>query len=128
MAPSLLQQRLRRDRIGLFGLALVVLVIAAAVLAPGLAPSDPLRGDLRHAVVFVVIGVVGWAGISRLVRIQVLVLKRAEFVVAARGVGALERRVLPRHLRPVFGRKSSARPPSVSPARSGRRPRLHDVR
>src|SRR5918993_1338872 len=47
--------------------------------------------------VFVVIGVVGSAGMARLVRGQVLVLKRAEFVVAARALGALDRRVLLRH-------------------------------
>ncbi len=188
----LLQEHLRRDRFFQLGLALVTLVVAAAVLAPWLAPFDPLRGDLRNAyllgpdgrfvlgtdsqgrdvlsrvlygarlslsvglisqsvavtlgvllglvagyygrwvdavvmrladvtlafptlllliavaaaikpslpVVFVVIGVVGWAGMARLVRSQVLVLKRAEFVLAAQALGALDRRVLLRHLLP----------------------------
>lgn len=192
MASGVLRERLRRDRFFQLGLALVALVVAAAVLAPWLAPFDPLKGDLRNAyllgpggrfvlgtdtqgrdvlsrvlygarlslsvglisqtvavtlgvllglvagyygrwvdavvmrladvtlafptlllliavaaavkpslpVVFVVIGVVGWAGMARLVRSQVLVLKRAEFVLAAQALGALDRRVLLRHLLP----------------------------
>jgi ABC-type dipeptide/oligopeptide/nickel transport system permease subunit len=140
-------------------------VVLAALLAPWLAPFDPLTGDLRNAyllepggryllgtdtqgrdvlsrvlygarlslsvglisqsvavtlgvalgllliavaaavrpslpVVFVVIGIVGWAGMARLVRSQVLVLKRSEFVLAAQALGALDRRVLLRHLLP----------------------------
>lgn len=192
MAQSVLRERLRRDRFFQLGLALVALVVAAAVLAPWIAPFDPLTGDLRHAyllspgsrfllgtdsqgrdvlsrvlygarlslsvglisqsvaatlgillgliagyygrwvdalvmrladvtlafptlllliavaaavrpslpVIFLVIGVVGWAGMARLVRSQVLVLKRSEFVVAAQALGALDRRVLLRHLLP----------------------------
>jgi len=192
MASGVLGERLRRDRFFQLGLALVGLVVAAAVLAPWIAPLDPLKGDLRNAyllgpggrfvlgtdsqgrdvlsrvlygarlslsvglisqsvavtlgvllglvagyygrwvdalvmrladvtlafptlllliavaaavkpslpVVFVVIGLVGWAGMARLVRSQVLVLKRAEFVVAAQALGALDRRVLLRHLLP----------------------------
>ena len=192
MISGVLRERLRRDRFFQLGLALVALVVAAAVLAPWLAPFDPLKGDLRNAyllgpgghfvlgtdtqgrdvlsrvlygarlslsvglisqsvavtlgvllglvagyygrwvdavvmrladvtlafptlllliavaaavkpslpVVFVVIGVVGWAGMARLVRSQVLVLKRAEFVLAAQALGALDRRVLLRHLLP----------------------------
>jgi ABC-type dipeptide/oligopeptide/nickel transport system permease subunit len=192
MASGVLAERLRRDRFFQLGLVLVGLVVSAAVLAPWLAPFDPLRGDLRNAylvgpsgrfllgtdtqgrdvlsrvlygarlslsvglisqavsvtlgvilglvagyygrwvdalvmrladvtlafptlllliavaaavkpslpVIFLVIGVVGWAGMARLVRGQVLVLKRAEFVVAARALGARDRRVLLRHLLP----------------------------
>jgi len=192
MASGVLGERLRRDRFFQLGLVLVGLVVSAAVLAPWLAPFDPLRGDLRNAylvgpggrfllgtdtqgrdvlsrvlygarlslsvglisqavsvtlgvilglvagyygrwvdtlvmrladvtlafptlllliavaaavkpslpVIFLVIGVVGWAGMARLVRGQVLVLKRAEFVVAARALGARDRRVLLRHLLP----------------------------
>jgi ABC-type dipeptide/oligopeptide/nickel transport system permease subunit len=192
MATTVLRERLRGDRFFQLGLVLVALVIAAAVLAPWIAPFDPLSGDLRNAyllgpgrrfllgtdtqgrdvlsrvlygarislavglvsqavsvtlgvalgllagyygrwvdavvmrladvtlafptlllliavaaavkpslpVVFLVIGVVGWAGMARLVRSQVLVLKRAEFVAAARALGAMDRRVLVRHLLP----------------------------
>ena len=70
-----------------FPTLLLLIAVAAAVK-----PSLP--------VVFLVIGVVGWAGMARLVRSQVLVLKRAEFVLAAQALGALDRRVLLRHLLP----------------------------
>jgi ABC-type dipeptide/oligopeptide/nickel transport system permease subunit len=192
MTRGVLRDRFSRDRFFQLGLALVATVVIAAILAPWLAPHDPLAGDLRNAyllhpgrrfvlgtdtqgrdvlsrvlygarlslsvglisqsvsvtlgvvlglmagyygrwvdalvmrladvtlafptlllliavaaavrpslpVVFVVIGVVGWAGMARLVRSQVLVLKRADFVVAARALGALDRRVLLRHLLP----------------------------
>ncbi|MGH7628618.1 MAG: ABC transporter permease [Gemmatimonadales bacterium] len=49
---------------------------------------------------FVVIGIVGWAAMARIVRAQVLALKRAEFVLAAQARGAGDRRVLWRHLLP----------------------------
>jgi ABC-type dipeptide/oligopeptide/nickel transport system permease subunit len=67
----------------------LLLLIAVAVAVK---PSLP--------VVFVVIGILGWAGMARLVRSQVLVHKRAEFVLAARALGAVDRRVLLRHLLP----------------------------
>ena len=40
---------LRRDRFFQLGLVLVALVVVAAVLAPWVAPFDPLKGDLRNA-------------------------------------------------------------------------------
>lgn len=183
---------LRRDRFFQLGLLLLGVVVVAGLLAPWLAPSDPLRGDLRGAylvapgrefllgtdtqgrdvlsrvlygarislavgaisqtvaallgttlgllagyhgrwvdalvmrladitlafptlllliavaaavkpslaVVFVVIGVVGWAGMARLVRSQVLVLRSSEYVEASRALGAPGRRILLRHLLP----------------------------
>lgn len=192
MLPSPVLARLRRDRFFQLGLALVLLVISCALLAPWLAPYDPLIGDLRGAylakpggayllgadtqgrdvlsrviwgarislgvgliaqsiatalgvalglvagyygrwvdaavmrladitlafpalllliavaaavrpslpVIFVVIGVVGWAGMARLVRSQVLVLRSADYVTAARALGAPDRRILWRHLLP----------------------------
>lgn len=70
-----------------FPTLLLLIAVAAAVN-----PSLP--------VVFVVIGVVGWAAMARLVRGQVLVLKSAEYVVAAQALGAPDRRILFRHLLP----------------------------
>ena len=70
-----------------FPTLLLLIAVAAAVN-----PSLP--------VVFVVIGVVGWAAMARLVRGQVLVLKGAEYVVAAQALGAPDRRILFRHLLP----------------------------
>jgi ABC-type dipeptide/oligopeptide/nickel transport system permease subunit len=192
MAQGAVRDRLRRDRWFQLGVVLVGVVVLAAVLAPWLAPFDPVAGDLRNAyllgpggphpfgtdaqgrdvlsrvlygarisllvglisqivaagtgvalglvsgyygrwvdalvmrladvtlafptlllliavaaavspslpVVFVVIGAVGWAGMARLVRSQVLVLSGAEYVAAARALGARDRRVLLRHLLP----------------------------
>jgi peptide/nickel transport system permease protein len=192
MPVSPLRQKLQTDRFFQLGLLFVAMVVAAALLAPWLAPHDPLTGDLRGAylippgsrfwlgtdtqgrdvlsrvlygarlslsvgvisqsvavsigvmmgllagyygrwvdalvmrladitlafptlllliavaaavkpslpLVFVVIGVVGWAGMARLVRSQVLVLRRSEFVLAAVALGSRDIRVLLRHLLP----------------------------
>ncbi|HEY8196975.1 MAG TPA: ABC transporter permease [Gemmatimonadales bacterium] len=70
-----------------FPTLLLLIAVAAAVK-----PSLP--------VVFVVIGIVGWAGMARLVRSQVLVLRHSEFVLAARALGARDRRILLQHLLP----------------------------
>lgn len=182
----------RRNRLFQLGAALVAIVVAAAILAPWIAPFDPLIGDLKDAyltppggkyllgtdsqgrdvlsrvlygarislavgiisqavsvtfgvtlglisgyygrwvdafimrladvtlafptlllliavaaavqpsllVVFLIIGAVGWAGMARLVRGQVLILRNAEYVTAARALGARNRRILLRHLLP----------------------------
>jgi ABC-type dipeptide/oligopeptide/nickel transport system permease subunit len=70
-----------------FPTLLLLIAVAAAVQ-----PSLP--------VVFLIIGAVGWAGMARLVRGQVLSLKSAEYVTAARSLGARDRRILWRHLLP----------------------------
>jgi ABC-type dipeptide/oligopeptide/nickel transport system permease subunit len=192
MRQSPLGNKLRHDHFFQMGILFVALVVTAAILAPLLAPHDPIAGDLRRAylvppgsryllgtdtqgrdvlsrvlygarlslsvglisqsvsvtigvlfgllagyygrwvdalvmrladitlafptlllliavaaavkpslpVVFVVIGIVGWAGMARLVRSQVLVLRRSEFVLAAQALGARDRQVLWRHLLP----------------------------
>jgi ABC-type dipeptide/oligopeptide/nickel transport system permease subunit len=51
-------------------------------------------------VVLVTIGVVGWAGMARLVRGQVLVVRQLEFVQAVRALGASDRRIVLRHVLP----------------------------
>jgi ABC-type dipeptide/oligopeptide/nickel transport system permease subunit len=182
----------RRDRLFQLGGALVALVVVAALLAPWIAPHDPLVGNLKDAyltppggryllgtdsqgrdvlsrvlhgarislavgiisqavavtfgvtlgllsgfygrwvdafimrladvtlafptlllliavaaavqpsllVVFLIIGAVGWAGMARLVRGQVLVLRNSEYVTAARALGARDRTILLKHLLP----------------------------
>lgn len=70
-----------------FPTLLLLIAVAAAVK-----PSLPM--------IFVVIGIVGWAGMARLVRSQVLVLRHSEFVLAARALGARDRRIFLRHLLP----------------------------
>src|SRR4051812_46192407 len=51
-------------------------------------------------VVFAVIGVVGWAGMARLVRGQVLVVRQLEYVQAIRALGARDVRVMLQHVLP----------------------------
>ena len=48
----------------------------------------------------VTIGVVGWAGMARIVRGQVLVVRQLEYVQAARALGERDYRIITRHLLP----------------------------
>jgi ABC-type dipeptide/oligopeptide/nickel transport system permease subunit len=68
--------------------SLLLLIAIAAALKPSL-PT-----------VFVVIGIVGWAGMARLVRGQVLVARELEYVQAARALGSSDARIIARHLLP----------------------------
>ncbi len=68
--------------------SLLLLIAMAAAFEPSL------------TVVCLVIGVVGWAGMARLVRGQVLVVRELEFVQAMRAIGARDRRILWRHVLP----------------------------
>lgn len=53
-----------------------------------------------YLVVFGALSAVGWYGVARLIRGQILSLRAAEFVLAARAVGVTERRIIFRHLVP----------------------------
>jgi ABC-type dipeptide/oligopeptide/nickel transport system permease subunit len=67
---------------------LLLLIAMAAALQPSL------------GVVFLTIGVVGWAGMARLVRGQVLVVRQLEFVQASKALGARDLRVMLQHVLP----------------------------
>ena len=67
---------------------LLLLIALVAALQPSL------------TVVFLTIGVVGWAGMARLVRGQVLVVRELEFVQAERALGAPDSRIIIRHILP----------------------------
>lgn len=67
---------------------LLLLIAMAAALQPSM------------GVVFVTIGVVGWAGMARLVRGQVLVVRGLEYVQAARSLGIKSPRIMLRHVLP----------------------------
>ena len=67
---------------------LFLLLLIAAIWRPG------------PASLTVVIGVLFWTGISLFVRGQTLALREREFVVAARTVGARDRRIMFRHILP----------------------------
>jgi ABC-type dipeptide/oligopeptide/nickel transport system permease subunit len=72
-------------------LAFPTLLLLIALVA-ALQPSLP--------VVFATIGLVGWAGMARLVRGQVLVVRELEFVQAEQALGAGDIRILIRHILP----------------------------
>jgi ABC-type dipeptide/oligopeptide/nickel transport system permease subunit len=67
---------------------LLLLIALVAALQPSL------------TVVFVTIGVVGWAGMARLVRGQVLVVRELEYVQAEQALGARDRRIIAQHILP----------------------------
>lgn len=67
---------------------LLLLIAMVAALQPSL------------TVVFVTIGVVGWAGMARLVRGQVLVVRELEYVQAVRALGGRDLRVVVQHVLP----------------------------
>jgi peptide/nickel transport system permease protein len=77
------------------------------VIAIGFVLSDRLQritlgGHLAHGVVslIVVIGLFSWFYPARIVRAQVLTLRKSEFVEAARMVGASDLRIIRKHLLP----------------------------
>jgi ABC-type dipeptide/oligopeptide/nickel transport system permease subunit len=79
---------------------LLALAIIAAVPEP---EHAPLLRHLPHpslAVIFLVLGLIGWAGIARLVRGEILRLRELEFASAARAIGAHGPRVVVLHLLP----------------------------
>jgi len=68
---------------------LLLLVALVAALQPSL------------LVVFLTIGLVGWAGMARLVRAQVLVVRELEYIQAARALGAPSLRIIVSHVLPA---------------------------
>src|SRR5207247_4244170 len=64
--------------------SLLLLIAVAAAVRPSL------------PIVCVVIGLVGWAGMARLVRAQVLVARGLDYVQAARALGASDARLVAR--------------------------------
>jgi ABC-type dipeptide/oligopeptide/nickel transport system permease subunit len=73
--------------------------IVAWVKAVGL--IDLARsGYVDYLVVISALGLVGWPGLARLVRGQILSLKEQEFIVGARAIGASTWRIMFRHLLP----------------------------
>ena len=68
--------------------SLLLLIAMAAAFEPSL------------TVVCVVIGVVGWAGMARLVRGQVMVVRELDYIQAMRALGAGDPRIVWRHVLP----------------------------
>ncbi len=59
-----------------------------------------LWGRLQVGALVLVLGLTGWFGVSRLVRLEVLALQSREWVMAARAIGGSRARVLFRHVLP----------------------------
>ena len=87
-----------RGAVDLFVMRLADITLAFPSLLLLIAVAAAIRPSL--ALTFVVIGVVGWAGVARLVRAQVLLLTRSEYVIASRALGGQARWVMLRHLVP----------------------------
>jgi len=68
--------------------SLLFLVTVMALIGRGFGP------------LILALSLTAWAGLARLVRGQVLQLKEAEFISAARSLGASDRRILVRHILP----------------------------
>jgi ABC-type dipeptide/oligopeptide/nickel transport system permease subunit len=72
-------------------LAFPTLLLLIAMVA-ALQPSE--------GVVFATIGIVGWAGMARIVRGQVLVVRQLEYIQAIRALGAGDLRIMLQHVLP----------------------------
>lgn len=70
---------------------------SGGIWAPLKSINDATGGLLG---VFIGLGLVSWLTVSRLVRGQVLSLKKKEFIEAARCIGATDRQIIGRHLLP----------------------------
>ena len=77
----------------MYGLPYMFLVILIMLMF-----SETARGDMLP--VFLALGLVQWLTMARVVRGQVLALRRREFVLAARLLGASDARVILRHILP----------------------------
>ena len=67
---------------------IVILISVVAIIGPGLFNS------------MMAIGFIGWTGIARLTRGQILSVREMDFVLAAQSVGAPRIRILARHVLP----------------------------
>src|SRR4029453_3019553 len=79
---------------------LLALAVTAALPDPATLPYLGRLPEPSLAVVLLVLGFVGWAGIARLVRAQILVLREMDYAAAATALGARGGRLLLRHLLP----------------------------
>lgn len=87
---------------------LLFVFFIAATIAPTLTAwlrtiglDDLARSDyLDYLVVIIALGLVGWPGMARLIRGQLLSLKKREFILAAQAIGVPTRRIMWRHLLP----------------------------
>jgi ABC-type dipeptide/oligopeptide/nickel transport system permease subunit len=70
-------------------------IVGAIIIITALGPSFP-----RLLALFIAIGVLGWATVGRIFRSSVLQVRHADYVEAARALGAGHFRILTRHVVP----------------------------
>lgn len=78
----------------MYGFPTLLFIILVMVVLPS---ESAVQGMIN---IFIAIGIVGWMGMSRLIRGQYLSLREKEYVLAAQMVGAGPARVISRHLLP----------------------------
>ncbi len=79
---------------------LLALAVIAAFPDPETLPGLRSLPEPGLVLVFLVLGLIGWAGIARLVRAQILVVRQMDYASAAKAAGAGDARLLLRHLLP----------------------------
>jgi ABC-type dipeptide/oligopeptide/nickel transport system permease subunit len=79
---------------------LLALAVIATVPDPDTLPGLRSLPEPSLVLVFLVLGLIGWAGIARLVRAQILVVREMDYAAAAKAVGVNDTRLLLRHLLP----------------------------
>ncbi|MDA8020199.1 MAG: ABC transporter permease [Thermoanaerobaculia bacterium] len=89
LGPRWVDGLLMRGVDGLLAFPTIFLLLAIAAVAP--------RGTW---VLILLLGGTGWMGVSRLARAEISSLAQRDFVLAARGLGATETRILFRHILP----------------------------
>ncbi|HLX63929.1 MAG TPA: ABC transporter permease [Planctomycetota bacterium] len=79
----------------LLAIAITVLYKPTPLANPGALITNPSFWTL-----FIALGMVGWTGIARVVRAQVLTVKTLDYVTAARALGGSNTRIMFRHILP----------------------------
>jgi oligopeptide transport system permease protein len=74
--------------------------IFVVIIVMTLIPEEKLDGTTSLYILFIVLGAVQWLVMARIVRGQVLSLKKREFVEAARAIGVSNTKIIFRHLIP----------------------------
>lgn len=88
---------------GLLFVFFIAATIKPAIIdwAKNIGLTDLARsGYLDYAVVIIALGIIGWAGLARLIRAQVMSIREREFVIGARAVGVPTWTIITRHILP----------------------------
>jgi len=70
------------------------------VITLSYALSHDIGEQTRLYLIMVILGILGWTGLARLIRAQLLVEREKDFVLAARALGIKQRGIMARHILP----------------------------